>query len=121
MEKYKVINRTPIFKKNPNKKDVFGDVGTDTIGYFEVGDIIEVAKTGGGGRGSEMTPYLIFEDDTYIHGYNAVKVDDLTPLTSKEILMTRLTPKGFLEKNKNNLLIVGALVLGYLAYKKFNK
>jgi len=27
----------------------------------------------------------------------------------------------FLEKNKTNLLIVGVLVLGYLAYKKFNK
>jgi len=27
----------------------------------------------------------------------------------------------FLEKNKTNLLILGALVLGYLAYKKFNK
>jgi hypothetical protein len=26
-----------------------------------------------------------------------------------------------LQKNKNNLLIIGALVLGYLAYKKFNK
>ena len=27
----------------------------------------------------------------------------------------------FLQKNKTNLLILGALVLGYLAYKKFNK
>jgi hypothetical protein len=27
----------------------------------------------------------------------------------------------FLQKNKTNLLILGVLVLGYLAYKKFNK
>ena len=32
-----------------------------------------------------------------------------------------VTPQTFLEKNKTNLLIVGVLVLGYLAYKKFNK
>jgi hypothetical protein len=28
---------------------------------------------------------------------------------------------SFLQKNKTNLLILGVLVLGYLAYKKFNK
>jgi hypothetical protein len=32
-----------------------------------------------------------------------------------------VTEQTFLQKNKTNLLIVGALVLGYLAYKKFNK
>jgi hypothetical protein len=32
-----------------------------------------------------------------------------------------VAPQTFLEKNKTNLLIVGVLVLGYLAYKKFNK
>jgi hypothetical protein len=119
--KYKVNKRTSILKTNPNKKDMFGDVGTDIVGTLEFGDVIEIAKTGGGGRGIVMTPYLIFSDDTYILGYNADKVDDSTPLTSKATLMTRLTPKGFLEKHKNHLLILGALVLGYLAYKKFNK
>ena len=34
---------------------------------------------------------------------------------------TDVAPQTFLEKNKTNLLIVGVLVLGYLAYKKFNK
>jgi hypothetical protein len=34
---------------------------------------------------------------------------------------TNVAPQTFLEKNKTNLLILGALVLGYLAYKKFNK
>jgi len=119
--KYKVNKRTSILKTNPNKKDMFGDVGTDIVGTLEFGDVIEIAKTGGGGRGIVMTPYLIFSDDTYILGYNADKVDDSTPLTSKATLMTRLTPQGFLEKHKNHLLILGALVLGYLAYKKFNK
>ena len=121
MAKYKVNKTTDILKVNPNKKDRFGDVGTDVIGTLQAGDVIEILKTGGGGRGAIMTPYLIFADDTYILGYDADKVDDSTPLTSKATLMTRLTPKGFLEKNKTNLLILGGLVLGYLAYKKFNK
>jgi hypothetical protein len=121
IRKYKVNKRTDILKVNPNKKDIFGDAGTDVIGTLEAGDVIEIAKTGGGGRGAVMTPYLIFADDTYILGYDADKVDDSTPLTSKLILETRLNSKGFLQKNKTNLLIVGALILGYLAYKKFNK
>jgi hypothetical protein len=121
IKKYKVNKRTNILKVNPNKKDRFGDIGTDVVGTLEAGDVIEIAKTGGGGRGAEMTPYLIFADDTYILGYDADKVDDSTPLTSKLILETRLNSKGFLQKNKTNLLILGALVLGYLAYKKFNK
>jgi hypothetical protein len=120
IRKYKVNKRTDILKVNPNKKDIFGDAGTDVIGTLEAGDVIEIAKTGGGGRGAVMTPYLIFSDDTYIIGYDADKVDDSTPLTSKLILETRLKPISFLQKNKTNLLIVGALVLGYLAYKKFN-
>jgi hypothetical protein len=34
---------------------------------------------------------------------------------------TGVPPQTFLQKNKTNLLIIGVLVLGYLAYKKFNK
>lgn len=121
MARYKVNSRTSILKPNPNKKDMFGDIGTDVVGTLEAGDVIEIAKTGGGGRGIRMTPYLIFADGTYIIGDFADKVDDSTPLTSKLILETRLNPQGFLQKHKNHLLILGALVLGYLAYKKFNK
>jgi hypothetical protein len=44
--------------------------------------------------------------------------DDGTPINDSS---TDVAPKTFLEKNKTNLLIVGVLVLGYLAYKKFNK
>ncbi len=121
MARYKVNSRTSILKQNPNKKDMFGDIGTDVVGTLEAGDVIEIAKTGGGGRGAVMTPYLIFSDDTYILGYDADKVDDSTPLTSKLILETRLKPISFLQKHQNHLLILGALVLGYLSYKKFNK
>ena len=121
MAKYKVNKRTDILKVNSNKKDIFGDAGTDVIGTLEAGDVIEIAKTGGGGRGAIMTPYLIFSDDTYIIGYDADKVDDSTPLTSKLILETRLKPISFLQKNKTNLLILGGLVIAYFAYKKFNK
>ena len=32
-----------------------------------------------------------------------------------------IAPESFLRKHKNYLLIAGALVIGYLAYKKFNK
>ena len=32
-----------------------------------------------------------------------------------------VAPPTFFQEHKNHLLLVGALVLGYLAYKKFNK
>jgi len=121
MARYKVKRFASILKENPNKKDVFGDIGTDVVGTLLDGDVVEVVKTGGGGRGVRMTPYLFFEDGTYIIGDNAEKVDDSTPLTSKETLLTRYTTQTFLQKNKTNLLIIGVLVLGYIAYKKFNK
>jgi hypothetical protein len=41
--------------------------------------------------------------------------------SGKLIKNTSNNDSSFLQKNKTNLLIVGALVLGYLAYKKFNK
>lgn len=34
---------------------------------------------------------------------------------------TDVAPQSFIQKHKNHLLIAGALVLGYFAYKKFNK
>jgi hypothetical protein len=35
--------------------------------------------------------------------------------------ITNVVPETFLQKHKNHLLILGGLVLGYLAFKKFNK
>jgi hypothetical protein len=121
MERYKLNRFTNILKENPNKKDAFGDIGSDVVGTLLAGDVVEITKTGGGGRGIRMTPYLFFADGTYIIGDYADKVDDSTPLTPKATLITRLRPQTFLQKHKNHLLIVGALVVGYLAYKKFKK
>jgi hypothetical protein len=121
MARYKINRFTNILKENPNKKDAWGDIGADVIGTLLAGDVVEITKTGGGGHGIRMTPYLFLADGTYIIGDYADKVDGSTPLTSKETLMTRLTPQGFLQKHKNHLLILGGLVIGYLAFKKFNK
>ena len=40
---------------------------------------------------------------------------------TEQTLTTDVAPPTFFEEHKNHLLLVGALVLGYLAYKKFNK
>ena len=56
-------------------------------------------KYGFGGRGS--TPF-----------YELYKEKEKTDIVNNQT---------FLQKHKNHLLIVGALVLGYFAYKKFNK
>jgi hypothetical protein len=121
MARYKIKRFTNILKENSNKKDAWGDIGTDEVGTLLAGDVVEIVKTGGGGHGIRMTPYLFFEDGTYINGDFAEKVDDSTPLTSKETLLTRYFTQTFLQKHKNHLLIAGALVIGYFAYKKFNK
>jgi len=57
-----------------------------------------------------ITPNNYTDDNKFVY-YNGV-------FEVPEMLVREQT---FLEKNKTNLLIVGALVLGYLAYKKFNK
>ena len=44
--------------------------------------------------------------------------DDGTPINTSS---ADVDTESFLQKNKTNLLIIGALVLGYFAYKKFNK
>jgi hypothetical protein len=44
--------------------------------------------------------------------------DDGTPVNTSS---TDVASQTFLQKHKNHLLIAGALVIGYFAYKKFNK
>ena len=44
--------------------------------------------------------------------------DDGTPVNTSS---TDLAPQSFLQKHQNHLLILGALVIGYFAYKKFYK
>lgn len=73
MGQYRVNKTTSIFKQNPNKKDMFGDIGTDVVGTLQEGAIIEIANVGSGGRGVVATPYLFFADGTYIIGYDADK------------------------------------------------
>jgi hypothetical protein len=51
-------------------------------------------------------------------------IKELTSVTESDNTNTNDTnvnPQTFLQKHKNHLLIVGALVIGYFAYKKLNK
>jgi len=64
------------------------------------------------------------DDSSTVTKYN--EIDFPTPInydsSGKLIKNTsNNSDSSFLQKNKTNLLIVGVLVLGYLAYKKFNK
>lgn len=121
MARYRVNKNTNILKFNPNKKDMFGDVGTDVVGTLKAGDVIDVVKTGGGGRGVVMTPYLIFADETFIIGYDADKVDDSTPVTQRGLSNLQVTSKVFFEKNKIIILTVFVALGAYFGYKKFMK
>ena len=49
------------------------------------------------------------------------KLELSTDQSSASTQNTGLDSQTFIQKHKNHLLIAGALVLGYLAYKKFNK
>ena len=52
----------------------------------------------------------------YGAGHNIVKL-----ITDQNLVNKDVAPETFLQKHKNHLLIIGAVVLGYLAYKKFKK
>jgi hypothetical protein len=49
------------------------------------------------------------------------KLELLTDESSASTQNTGLDLQTFLQKHKNHLLIAGLLVIGYFAYKKFNK
>ena len=121
MAKYKVNKNTSILKFNPKKKDMFGDIGTDVVGTLKEGDVIDIAKTGGGGRGIVMTPYLIFADETFIIGYDADKVDDSIPVTQKVLGNLQVPSKSFFDKNKIIILTAIVALGAYFGYKKFIK
>jgi hypothetical protein len=57
--------------------------------------------------------------------YLIIRNDDGTissaNLDSDSNQSTKLDSQSFLQKHKNHLLIIGAVVIGYFAYKKFNK
>jgi hypothetical protein len=58
-------------------------------------------------------------DGTKFEGKSIFEVPEIA--VTEQTLATDASGETFLEKNKTNLLIVGALVIGYFAYKKFNK
>ena len=152
MATYTAIKKTDILRWNKEgKKDIFGDTASDVVGTLEIGQKFEVAKTGGGGRGIVMTPYLILPNGDYVLGYDAVLSSDEEEVKRKlnlelgkvqieiaklpigasterdkliakqNALLTELNPAS---KSKLPLYIglgVGALVIGYFAYKKFKK
>ena len=65
------------------------------------------------------TPEALMYDGTKFEGKSIFEVPD--SVVTEQSLTTDATGETFLQKNKTNLLILGVLVLGYLAYKKFNK
>jgi hypothetical protein len=58
-------------------------------------------------------------DGTNYNGQGVFSIPD-NIVIEQSLLPTQVT-QSFLQKHKNHLLIVGALVLAYFAYKKFNK
>jgi hypothetical protein len=65
------------------------------------------------------TPEASNLDGTKFDGKSIFEVPEIA--VTEQTLATDASGETFLQKNKTNLLIIGVLVLGYLAYKKFNK
>ena len=58
-------------------------------------------------------------DGAKFEGKSIFEVPEI--VVTEQTLTTDASGESFLQKHKTNLLILGGLVLGYLAYKKFNK
>ena len=65
------------------------------------------------------TPEALKVDGTKFDGKSIFEVPEIA--VTEQTLATDASGETFLQKHKNHLLIVGALVIGYFAYKKFNK
>jgi hypothetical protein len=65
------------------------------------------------------TPEALKLDGTKWSGRAIFEVPD--SVVTEQTLTTDASGETFLQKHKNHLLIAGALVIGYFAYKKFNK
>ena len=98
------------------------------------GDIVQGISiiTSGDMSNDSGTQNLVFKDkdgnefriETGFRGFKPFYEEykgETTVTGEKALTSADVVPQTFLEKNKTNLLILGALVLGYLAYKKFNK
>jgi hypothetical protein len=65
------------------------------------------------------TPEALKVDGTKWSGQAIFEVPE--EVVTEQNLSTDVSEQTFLQKHKNHLLILGVLVIGYLAYKKFNK
>ena len=65
------------------------------------------------------TPEALKLDGTKWSGQAIFEVPEIA--VTEQALKTDASGETFLQKHKNHLLIAGALVIGYFAYKKFNK
>jgi len=106
------------------KQKAVGDY-TENIDYitlkykFKKGDIFDGKKIPvNAGANPEARKY-----DIQITTPKSIKFDgsDYVGQATYQIDDSLVSEATTLQKNKTNLLILGALVLGYLAYKKFNK
>jgi hypothetical protein len=70
---------------------------------------------------SYMGNYTVHIPVEYLTIMNDDGTISVTNSSSDSNQIIKLAPETFLQKHKNHLLIAGALVLGYFAYKKFNK
>ena len=118
------------------KRKEVGDY-TENIDYitlkykFKKGDVFEGEKivAGVGVRtGSPAiyavkitTPEALQVDGTKWNGQAIFEVLESEDVLKEQDLTTDASGETFLQKHQNHLLIAGALVLGYFAYKKLNK
>jgi hypothetical protein len=95
---------------------------------FKKGDVFEgekfiqsVGESGSTPRyGIKITtPEALKVDGTKFDGKSIFEVPEIE--VTEQTLTTDASGEKFLQKHKNHLLIAGAIVIGYLAYKKFNK
>jgi hypothetical protein len=97
---------------------------------FKKGDVFEGEKKVvgvGNETGSPLiyrtiitTPEALQVDGTKWSGKAIFEVPNLI-VSEQTSISSDVTSQTFLQKHQNHLLIIGALVLGYFAYKKFNK
>ena len=103
---------------NPDcTQDMFGCQYSQVLNW-KAGQVVS-----GGIRGGNLDSknfYIDYGNFTNAIPLEYVKVfnDDGTPVSTPN---TELAPQTFLQKHKNHLLILSALIIGYFAYKKFNK
>ena len=118
---------------NPISNDPNGSKQASVIlkYLFKKGDVFEGEKivAGVGVRtGSPAiyavkitTPEALKLDGTKWNGQAIFEVLESEDVLKEQNLTTDASGETFLQKNKNHLLILGGLVIAYLAYKKFNK